>query len=86
MGWGTGETVLKAIELGGQSMAESEGLSVEQFGTLAERAGLTMTIEELTALKPMFDYYAKQIKLLFEIELDAEDLAVVYSPNWDPQG
>jgi len=67
-------------------MAESEGLSVEQFGTLAERAGLTMTIEELTALKPMFDYYAKQIKLLFEIELDAEDLAVVYSPNWDPQG
>jgi len=67
-------------------MAECEGLSVEQFGTLAERAGLTMTIEELTALKPMFDYYAKQIKLLFEIELDAEDLAVVYSPNWDPQG
>ena len=67
-------------------MAESEGISVEQFGTLAERAGLTMKTEELTALKPMFDYYAKQIKLLFEIELDAEDLAVVYSPNWDPQG
>ena len=66
-------------------MAESEGISVEQFGTLVERAGLTMKTEELTALKPMFDYYAKQIKLLFEIELDAEDMAVVYSPNWDPQ-
>jgi hypothetical protein len=34
----------------------------------------------------MFDYYAKQIKVLFEIELDAEDMAVMYSPNWDPQG
>jgi single-stranded DNA-specific DHH superfamily exonuclease len=67
-------------------MAESEGISVEQFGTLAERAGLTMKTEELTALKPMFDYYAKQIKLLFEIELEAEDMAVMYSPNWDPQG
>ena len=67
-------------------MAESEGISGEQFGTLVERAGLTMKPEELTALKPMFDYYAKQIKLLFEIELDAEDMAVVYSPNWDPQG
>jgi single-stranded DNA-specific DHH superfamily exonuclease len=67
-------------------MAESEGISVEQFGTLAERAGLTMKQEELIALKPMFDYYAKQIRMLFEIELDAEDMAVVYSPNWDPQG
>ena len=67
-------------------MAETEGISVEQFETLAQRAGLNMKTEELTALKPMFDYYAKQIKLLFEIELDAEDMAVVYSPNWDPQG
>lgn len=67
-------------------MAESEGISVEQFGTLAERAGLIMKQEELIALKPMFDHYAKQIRMLFEIELDAEDMAVVYSPNWDPQG
>ena len=36
-------------------------------------------------LQEMFDYYAKQIRVLFEIELDAEDLAVMYSPNWDPQ-
>jgi hypothetical protein len=67
-------------------MAESEGIAVEQLRGLAERAGLTMKTEELTALKPMFDHYAKQIKLMFEIDLDAEDMAVVYSPNWDPQG
>jgi hypothetical protein len=67
-------------------MAESEGIAVEQLRGLAERAGLTMKTEEVTALKPMFDHYAKQIKLMFEIDLDAEDMAVVYSPNWDPQG
>ena len=67
-------------------MAESEDISVEQLGTLVERAGLTMKHEELAALKPMFNHYAKQVKMLFEIELDAEDMAVVYSPNWDPQG
>jgi hypothetical protein len=44
-----------------------------------------MTHEELAALKPMFDHYARQIKGLFEVDLGAEDLAVTYSPNWDPQ-
>jgi hypothetical protein len=66
-------------------MAEGEGITVEQFRWLAERAGLALKNEELIALKPMFDHYTKQIKLLFEVELDAEDLAVTYSPNWDPQ-
>jgi hypothetical protein len=66
-------------------MAEGEGISVEQLRGLAERAGLALKHEELTALKPMFDHYAQQIRVLFEIELDAEDLAVTYSPNWDPQ-
>jgi hypothetical protein len=66
-------------------MAEGEGISVEQLRWLAERAGLALKNEDLTALKPMFDHYTKQVKVLFEVELDAEDLAVTYSPNWDPQ-
>ena len=66
-------------------MAASEGISIDQLRGLAERSGLTLKPEELTALKPMYDHYAKQVRALFEIELDAEDLAVVYSPNWDPQ-
>jgi hypothetical protein len=66
-------------------MAESEGISVDQLRVLAERAGLALKSEELTALKPMFDHYAKQIQVLYEVELDADDLAVTYSPNWDPQ-
>jgi hypothetical protein len=66
-------------------MAETEGISIDQLRGLAERAGLTLKNEELASLKPMFDHYAKQIKVLDEVELDAEDLAVTYSPNWDPQ-
>jgi hypothetical protein len=66
-------------------MAESEGIAVEQLRVLAERAGLALQSDELTALKPMFDHYTKQISVLFEVELDAEDLAVMYTPNWDPQ-
>jgi hypothetical protein len=37
----------------------AEGIAVEQLRGLAERAGLNMKTEELTALKPMFDHYAK---------------------------
>jgi hypothetical protein len=66
-------------------MAETEGISIDQLRGLAERAGLTLKNEELASLKPMFDHYAKQIKVLDEVELDAEDLAVAYSPNVDPQ-
>ena len=33
-----------------------------------------------------FDFYAAQIRVLHDLDLAAEDLAVVYSPNWDPQG
>jgi hypothetical protein len=66
-------------------MAETEPVSLDQFRTLTERAGLALADDELTALKPMFDHYAKLSRALFDIELEAEDLAVMYSPNWDPQ-
>ena len=66
-------------------MAASEGIAIDQLRGLSERAGLALRPEELAGLKPMFDHYAKQIRVLFDIELDAEDLAVTYSPSWDPQ-
>jgi hypothetical protein len=67
-------------------MTEPEGISLEHFRVLTEHAGLNLTTEELAALKPMYDYYAALIQRLHEVELDAEDLAVTFSPNWDPQG
>ena len=67
-------------------MAESEGISLDNLRVLAERVDMHLTTAELEDLKPMFDFYAAQIRVLHDVELAAEDLAVVYSPNWDPQG
>jgi len=66
-------------------MSEAAGISLASFRVLTERAGLTLSDTELSALKPMFDYYAAQIPKLHEVALDAEDLAVTFSPSWDPQ-
>jgi hypothetical protein len=67
-------------------MAETAGIALENFRVLVERARLSLSSEELTALKPLFDFYAEQIQRLHEVELGAEDLAVTFDPGWDPQG
>ena len=67
-------------------MAESEGISLDNLRVLAERVDMRLTTAELEHLKPMFDFYTTQIRVLHDLDLAAEDLAVVYSPNWDPQG
>ena len=66
-------------------MAESEGISLENLRVLAERVGMGLSPAELEHLKPMFDFYAEQMRRLHDLDLAAEDLAVVYSPNWDSQ-
>ena len=67
-------------------MADSEGIALDNLRVLAEQVGLRLTPTELEHLKPMFDFYATQIRVLHNLDLAAEDLAVVYSPNWDSQG
>ncbi|HSX83529.1 MAG TPA: hypothetical protein VLQ80_33875 [Candidatus Saccharimonadia bacterium] len=67
-------------------MVDSEGIALNHLQVLAEQVGLRLTPPELEHLKPMFDFYAAQIRVLHDLDLAAEDLAVVYSPNWDPQG
>ena len=66
-------------------MADADGISLDHLRVLAERADLRLTPAELEHLKPMFDFYAEQIRVLHDMDLAAEDLAVVFSPNWDPQ-
>jgi len=65
-------------------MAETAGIALDNLRVLVERAGLSLTSEALTALKPMFDFYAEQIRCLHEVDLGAEDLAVAFDPGWDP--
>jgi hypothetical protein len=67
-------------------MADSEGIALDHLRVLAEQVGMRLTPAELEHLKPMYDFYAAQIHGLHDLDLAAEDLAVVYSPNWDPQG
>jgi hypothetical protein len=66
-------------------MAEPVSVSLEHFRVLVERAGLQLSDAELTALQPMYDFYAEQIHKLPEVELGAEELAVTFLPHWDPQ-
>jgi hypothetical protein len=67
-------------------MADAEGIALDNLRVLAEQVGMRLTPAELEHLKLMFDFYATQIRALHDLDLAAEDLAVVYSPNWDPQG
>ncbi|MGE3535804.1 MAG: hypothetical protein AB7N91_00040 [Candidatus Tectimicrobiota bacterium] len=66
-------------------MADIDGITVEALRFLAERVGMQLSTTELEQLKPVFDFYAPQLQELHAAELAAEDMAVVYSPNWDPQ-
>jgi len=67
-------------------MADAEGITLDDMRVLAERVGLRLTPAELEHLKPMFDFYAEQMRVLHDLDLAAEDLAVAFSPNWDLQG
>lgn len=59
-------------------MSESESISIEDFRVLTERSGMSLNPDELAALKPMYDHFARQIAPIHQLELDAEDLAVVF--------
>jgi hypothetical protein len=65
-------------------MTDAEGIALEQLRILVQRAGLSLNEAELVAHKPMFDFYREQVQKLHEVELEAEDLAVVFSPVWAP--
>ena len=62
-----------------------EAISLEDFRALTKRAGIDLTDDEIKNLKPMYDHYAEPIAHMNALELDAEDLAVVFSPGWDPE-
>ena len=62
-------------------MAEHTEISSEAFRVLTERSGMKLNAEELEALKPMYEHFARQIAPIHHLELDAEDLAVVFQPE-----
>jgi hypothetical protein len=67
-------------------MAEAAGISLDNLRVLAERVGLSLTGTELEQLQSMYDFYRQDVQSLHDIDLDMGDLAVVFPPQWDPQG
>jgi hypothetical protein len=67
-------------------MAEAEGISLDNLRVLAEQVGLSLTSTELEQLKSMYDFYRQDVQSLHDIDLDMGDLAVVFPPQWDPEG
>ena len=63
----------------------SETLSMEEFRALTNRVGLELSDDELEHLKPMYEHFLEPIASMNALDLDVEDLAVVFSPGWDPE-
>lgn len=63
----------------------SNSISTDEFRALALRAGMDLSDDELERLKPMYEYYIEPIARMNALDLDAEDLAVAFSPGWEPE-
>ena len=59
---------------------------MEEFKALVSRAGMTLSAEELSDLKEMYEFSRPGIDALHQVGLGAIDLAVSFEPVWDPEG
>ena len=66
-------------------MTEEAGIPLEEFAALVRRAGMSLTEAELEHLKPMYDHYVGPVGSMHLLDLGAEDLAVTFVPDWEPQ-
>jgi len=58
---------------------------MEEFRALTNRVGLELSDEELEHLKPMYEHFLGPVARMNALDLDVEDLAVVFAPGWDPE-
>lgn len=65
-------------------MASAEGhqVSLEQFRTMTELAGLGMTAQEIEQLKPLYDLYARYIGIVHSVEFGDVEIGVAFHPDW----
>ncbi len=66
-------------------MPETGEISMEQFKTLADLAGLGMSQQELEELKPVYELYAAYARQLHTLSFGAEEMVVEFHPDW-PEG
>ena len=63
----------------------NDTISVDDFRALAKRVGMELSDDELAHLKPMYEHFLEPIARMNALDLDAEDLAVAFQPDWDPE-
>ena len=63
----------------------AETVSMEDFRALAKRVGMELDDDELAHLKPMYEHFLGPVARMNALDLDAEDLAVVFGPGWEPE-
>ena len=64
--------------------SESEGVSIEEFRLLTERADLQLSPEELVELKPLYELHLMHIQTLRSIDFKAEEIGLAFHPDWPP--
>ena len=65
------------------STSESEEIGLEEFKRLADHVGLGMSEDELEQLKPLYDLFMRQARLIHSVDLEAEEMAVTFRPDWE---
>ena len=63
-------------------MPEADGISMEEFKLMADRAGLGMSQDELDELKPIYEMYAAYAQQLHTLSFGAEEMVVEFHPDW----
>ena len=64
------------------SATGNEGISVGALQQIVERAGMDLDQEELEQLKPLYDLYWQYVTQLHSIDLQAEEIAMAFHPEW----
>lgn len=62
--------------------ADDNRVSLENFITMTEVAGLGMTTQEIEELKPLYDLYARYVDIVHSVEFGAVEIGVTFHPDW----
>ena len=65
------------------STSGSKEITLKEFKQLADHVGLGMSQEELEQLKPLYELYAQQARLIHSVDLKAEEIGVTFRPDWE---
>lgn len=63
-------------------MALPSDMPLEEFKRMTDRAGMSLSPQEVAELKPIYDLYAAYAAQLHGINFGAEEPVVTFHPDW----